>query len=109
MAMLVAVGVALLCGVAFRWFYLARWSLWWDEGFTVWAAKLSPGQILSFVQSDNKAPLYYLMEHWWDHRVRELRVCAVCALRPFRNLDISRRQARRIQSRTRRRPYGLPA
>ena len=65
MATLAVIGVALLCGVAFRWFDLARWGLWWDEGFTVWAARLSPAQIISFAKSDHHAPLYYLMEHGW--------------------------------------------
>jgi len=59
------VGVAILGGVAFRWFDLQRWSLWWDEGFTVWAAHLAPARIIPFARSDNQAPLYYLLQHYW--------------------------------------------
>jgi len=40
-------------------------SLWWDEGFTVWASGLPLGQIIPFARSDNQAPLYYLMQHYW--------------------------------------------
>lgn len=65
MATLAAIGVALLAGVALRWFDLERLSLWWDEGFTAWASKLSPSQIIPFAKSDNQAPLYYLLQHYW--------------------------------------------
>jgi 4-amino-4-deoxy-L-arabinose transferase-like glycosyltransferase len=61
-----AMGIALLVGLAFRWLNLQRWSLWWDEGFTVWASGLPLGRIIPFARSDNQAPLYYLLQHYWD-------------------------------------------
>lgn len=59
-------GIAILSGISLRWFDLQRWSLWWDEGFTVWASGLSPDRIIPFARSDNQAPLYYLLQHYWD-------------------------------------------
>lgn len=56
---------AVLGGVAIRWFQLGRQSLWWDEGFTAWASTLSPGHVVSFARSDNQAPVYYLLQHYW--------------------------------------------
>ena len=63
---LLVVGVAILGGIAFRWLDLQRWSLWWDEGFTVWAASLPLRHVIPFAKSDNQAPLYYLLQHFWD-------------------------------------------
>ena len=63
---LAIVGVAVLGGLALRWTDLQRWSLWWDEGFTAWAAGLPVSHIISFARSDNQAPLYYLLQHFWD-------------------------------------------
>jgi dolichyl-phosphate-mannose-protein mannosyltransferase len=60
------VGIAILAGFWLRWFDLQRWSLWWDEGFTVWASGLPLGRIIPFARSDNQAPLYYLLQHFWD-------------------------------------------
>ena len=59
-------GIAVLAGLLLRWFDLQRWSLWWDEGFTVWASGLPVGRIIPFARSDNQAPLYYLLQHYWD-------------------------------------------
>lgn len=59
------IGIAALGGIAFRWLDLQRWSLWWDEGFTAWASGLSLSQIIPFARSDNQAPLYYLLQHFW--------------------------------------------
>src|SRR5258705_9071939 len=62
---LAAIGIAILGGVAFRWLNLRKWSLWWDEGFTVWASGLSLDRIIPFARRDNQAPLYYLLQHYW--------------------------------------------
>src|SRR5579859_2431889 len=59
------VGTAILAGIAFRWLDLQRWSLWWDEGFTVWASGLSVGRIIPFARADHQAPLYFLLQHYW--------------------------------------------
>ena len=59
------IGTAILGGLAFRWLDLQRQSLWWDEGFTVWTCGLPLGRIIPFAKSDNQAPLYYLMQHFW--------------------------------------------
>jgi len=60
-----AIGIAILGGTTFRWLNLRKWSLWWDEGFTVWASGLSLDRIIPFARSDNQAPLYYLLQHYW--------------------------------------------
>jgi 4-amino-4-deoxy-L-arabinose transferase-like glycosyltransferase len=59
------VGMAILAAIGLRWFRLDGWSLWWDEGFTLWASNLSPAHIIPFAKSDNQAPLYYLLQHYW--------------------------------------------
>jgi len=60
-----AIGIAILGGTALRWLNLRKWSLWWDEGFTVWASGLSLHRIIPFARGDNQAPLYYLLQHYW--------------------------------------------
>ena len=65
-ACLVVIGTAILGGMALRWLDLGRQSLWWDEGFTAWASGLALGRIVPFARSDNQAPLYYLLQHFWD-------------------------------------------
>ncbi|HEV3482147.1 MAG TPA: glycosyltransferase family 39 protein [Candidatus Acidoferrales bacterium] len=62
---LVVIGTAILGGLALRWLDLGRQSLWWDEGFTVWTYGLALGRIVPFAKSDNQAPLYYLLQHYW--------------------------------------------
>ncbi len=39
--------------------------LWWDEGYSVWFATNSLGQMLSDTASDIHPPLYYLLLHGW--------------------------------------------
>jgi Dolichyl-phosphate-mannose-protein mannosyltransferase len=63
---LAVIGTAILGAIAFRWLDLQRWSLWWDEGFTVWASSLPISRIIPFAKGDNQAPLYYLIQHYWD-------------------------------------------
>jgi 4-amino-4-deoxy-L-arabinose transferase-like glycosyltransferase len=63
---LAVIGTAILGGVAFRWLNLGRRGLSWDEGFTVWASGLSLDRIIPFARRDNQAPLYYLLQHYWD-------------------------------------------
>src|SRR5690242_4816276 len=63
---LALIGTAILGGVALRWVDLGRQSLWWDEGFTAWTSGLALGRIVPFARSDNQAPLYYVMQHFWD-------------------------------------------
>ena len=60
------VSIAMLAGLLLRWADLQRWSLWWDEGFTLWASGLPIGRVIPFARSDNQAPLYYLLQHYWD-------------------------------------------
>ena len=62
----VALGIGFLGGIAFRWLNLQRWAIWWDEGFTVWASGLPVNRIIPFTRGDNQAPLYYLLQHYWD-------------------------------------------
>lgn len=60
------IGTAILGGLALRWVDLGRQSLWWDEGFTAWTSGLALARIVPFARSDNQAPLYYVLQHFWD-------------------------------------------
>ena len=59
------VSFAVLCGVFFRWYHLASQSIWFDEGFTAFAASLSPRNVVRYAQSTDAPPLYFLLEHYW--------------------------------------------
>lgn len=59
------VGLALLSAVALRAFHLGGQSLWYDEGYTALASKLSLANLLLFVKSDTYPPLYPLLQHGW--------------------------------------------
>ena len=58
--------VAVLLALMLRWVQLGRQSLWFDEGLTVWAAGLSPADIVRYAHSDSAPPLYFLLQHYWD-------------------------------------------
>lgn len=66
MAGAAVVGLAFLAAIGVRWLHLDGVSLWWDEGFTLWGASIAAGHIIPFAKSDNQAPLYYLIQHYWD-------------------------------------------
>jgi mannosyltransferase len=57
-------------------------SLWFDEVFSVRAAQLSAGELISLTSGDVHPPLYYLLLHFWikcfgetETAVRMLSVC----------------------------------
>lgn len=61
----VAIVLILIAGTFLRWGALGRESFWFDEGFTAWAASLSPGEILKVIHADVSPPGYYLLLHYW--------------------------------------------
>ncbi len=63
-------GLALLAimvlGLALRAYHLATQSIWLDEAYSVWIAKLSVSQMIAeAAANDNHPPLYYLLLHYW--------------------------------------------
>ncbi|MDQ2976805.1 MAG: glycosyltransferase family 39 protein [Acidobacteriota bacterium] len=72
----------ILTALAVRLTGLSLDSLWFDEVFSVRAAQLSLGQIVSLTIGDVHPPLYYLLLHFWirffgetETAVRMLSVC----------------------------------
>ena len=58
------VGITLLA-LGLRLYNLNAQSLWYDEGFSVYLAHMSPAEIVSRTAADIQPPLYYLMLHGW--------------------------------------------
>jgi mannosyltransferase len=61
--MLVAVAVAVVVGVVFR--FVAGTPMWLDEALTVNIAELPPSQMLDALRADGHPPLYYLLLNGW--------------------------------------------
>ncbi|MDD1720574.1 MAG: glycosyltransferase family 39 protein [Euryarchaeota archaeon] len=64
-------GLALLAitllGLALRTYHLTAQSIWYDEAYSVWIAKLSVSQLVTeAAANDNHPPLYYLLLHYWS-------------------------------------------
>src|SRR5947209_117989 len=57
---------AVLAGGLVRWLTLGKQSLWWDEGFSLWASRLRPAEIVRYAQSSDTPPLYFLIQHYWN-------------------------------------------
>lgn len=56
----------MLLGLALRAYHLTAQSIWLDEAYSVWIAKLSiPQMIAEAAANDNHPPLYYLLLHYW--------------------------------------------
>jgi mannosyltransferase len=89
--------LAIMGGIILRWIQLGSASLWFDEGYTAWAASLSPGQIVHVIRADTAPPLYYLMLRGWvalfGHSEVAMRapsaICATASLLIF--LPLARR------------------
>jgi mannosyltransferase len=65
----------LVLGTAVRFAALAHQSVWLDEAFSVFVSRKSPGEIISFVSTnDSHPPLYYLMLHYWINAFGESEV-----------------------------------
>ena len=56
---------ALLLGLALRTARLDFQPLWWDEGYSVWFATHSLGQMAALTAEDIHPPLYYALLHLW--------------------------------------------
>jgi uncharacterized membrane protein len=56
---------AAICGIFLRWFALGGQSLWFDEGQTEFAARLSPSNLFHFIRTVDHPPLYFLLQHYW--------------------------------------------
>lgn len=65
-AELAAALAVLVVGAVVRWELLGVRSLWLDEGFSLFVASMSPGQIPQFLRrNDAHPPGYYLLLSWW--------------------------------------------
>ncbi len=63
---LVLLGVVVLVGALLRTWHIGSKSLWIDEAFSVWIARQSLSEALSWlVRIDQHPPLYYLLLHYW--------------------------------------------
>jgi 4-amino-4-deoxy-L-arabinose transferase-like glycosyltransferase len=56
-----------LVALALRIYKLDGQSLWYDEGFSVYLARMDPAQIVARTAADIQPPLYYLLLHGWIH------------------------------------------
>jgi 4-amino-4-deoxy-L-arabinose transferase-like glycosyltransferase len=62
----VALLLILLLALGLRLWGLADHNIWWDEGLTAWAARLSPQAIIEWTAHDVHPPLYFLLvRQWW--------------------------------------------
>lgn len=57
--------VLTLAGLALRAARLDFQPLWWDEGYSVWFATHSLGQMAALTAEDIHPPLYYALLHGW--------------------------------------------
>ena len=61
----VILSVILLLGLFLRIYDLGQESIWYDEGATIFAAKLSWHQFLEWQLGDTMPPLHYILLHGW--------------------------------------------
>lgn len=59
----------MLLAEGLRLYRLNAQSLWYDEAFSVYLARMSPSEILARTAADIQPPLYYLLLHGWIQRV----------------------------------------
>ncbi len=59
--LLLTTGLAL----ALRLYDIGAQSLWYDEGFSVFLARMNPGEIAARTAADIQPPLYYYLLHAW--------------------------------------------
>ena len=60
-----AMVAALLLGFFLRVHRIGEQRVWWDEGWSVWAARFSPLEILRRTGNDVHPPLYFELLHLW--------------------------------------------
>lgn len=70
---LIPTSVAVLCllGLALRLYRLGDANVWWDEGWSVWLARMSLPQLVERTAYDTNPPLYYALLHFWIRLVSE--------------------------------------
>lgn len=62
----VVLALITLGGAWLRWHDLGAKSVWLDEAFTLWMARLSIPELFQWITKiDQHPPLYYLAMHWW--------------------------------------------
>lgn len=54
-----------LLAAGLRFYRLGRKSIWWDEGFSVFLARLPLGEMLAATAYDTHPPVYYAVLHLW--------------------------------------------
>lgn len=59
----------LLLAFALRLYRLADSNVWWDEGWSIWLARRSLGEIALITAADEHPPLHYFLLHFWDRWV----------------------------------------
>lgn len=59
----------LVLGYALRIHRLQNRGVWWDEGWSVFVARGSPGDVVRQTATDRHPPLYFLLLHSWTRAV----------------------------------------
>lgn len=57
--------VGILTGIALRFVWLGKKSVWFDEGYTAWMISHPPREMLRLIRADTCPPLYYLLLRFW--------------------------------------------
>ena len=60
------IAASMLIAVTLRLYHLGDLSIWWDEGMTSIAVRLSSPDIVRFVRVDTFPPLYFWLQHYWQ-------------------------------------------
>jgi len=60
-----AFGVVLLVAFGLRLVLLREATIWFDEGVSVWAARLSLARMVQWTAGDTHPPLYFALLHFW--------------------------------------------
>ena len=63
--------LALLVGFGLRVYRLADHNVWWDEGFSVYLARMPLASMVVRTAADVHPPLHYAFLHYWDRLVGE--------------------------------------
>ncbi|MCO6452509.1 MAG: glycosyltransferase family 39 protein [Caldilineales bacterium] len=58
--------IIIIAGLALRLLRLDFQPLWWDEGYSVWFAGNSLGEMIRLTAADIHPPLYYALLHGWS-------------------------------------------
>lgn len=60
-----SLAVIILAAFALRLYRLADANIWWDEGFSVWEARMSLAALADRTAYDVHPPFYYWLLHFW--------------------------------------------